>query len=64
MCGNNCAFVRSHLPSLTFLTRCIKESLRIYPSVPTVVRSLNKDIHVEGKTILKGKAVVKKMGSY
>ncbi|CAK8697878.1 unnamed protein product [Clavelina lepadiformis] len=47
----------SDLSSFPYLTRCIKESLRMYPPVPVISRRLDKDIGAEGKTILKGTVV-------
>ncbi|XP_078489132.1 cytochrome P450 4F2-like [Ciona intestinalis] len=46
------------LSNLPHLTLCIKESLRQYPPVPIIFRKLNKDIEVDGKTIVKGTNVV------
>nr|CAB3235879.1 cytochrome P450 4F4-like [Phallusia mammillata] len=47
----------SDLSQLQHLTRCIKESLRIFPPAPLISRKLNKDIHFEGRKILKGTTV-------
>uniref|UniRef100_H2ZLS1 Uncharacterized protein n=1 Tax=Ciona savignyi TaxID=51511 RepID=H2ZLS1_CIOSA len=48
----------SDLSSLPYLTRCIKETLRLYPPAPYISRTVNKDIYAEGKTILKGTTVL------
>nr|XP_009859737.1 cytochrome P450 4F4-like isoform X1 [Ciona intestinalis] len=46
------------LSNLPHLTLCIKESLRQYPPVPIIFRKLNKDIEVDGKTIVKDTDVI------
>ena len=33
---------------------CIKESLRLYPSVPYIAKGLSEDFYVDGKRIPKG----------
>ena len=37
-----------------YLALCIKESLRLYPSVPTIARSMTEDTTVNGHLIPKG----------
>jgi len=39
---------------MTYLDMVLKESLRIYPSVPTIARTLTADLNVDGVTIPKG----------
>lgn len=34
------------LNNLQYLERCLKESLRLYPSVPSISRVLSKDIEM------------------
>ncbi|XP_077996366.1 ultra-long-chain fatty acid omega-hydroxylase-like [Glandiceps talaboti] len=45
------------LPKLQYLTQCIKESLRMYPPVPGVHRSAEKEINIDGKVIKPGTVV-------
>lgn len=42
------------IAELTYLDRVIKESLRMYPSVPMVARYMTEDIEIDGYTIPKG----------
>ncbi|XP_002741860.1 cytochrome P450 4F6-like [Saccoglossus kowalevskii] len=42
------------LAKLTYLTQCIKESNRMYPPVCGVLRTADKEIKVDGKTIVPG----------
>ncbi|XP_070573785.1 cytochrome P450 4A24-like [Ptychodera flava] len=42
------------LPKLTYLTQCIKESLRMRPPVPGVHREVDKELHFDGKVIKPG----------
>lgn len=46
------------LSNLTHLTMCIKESLRMYPPVPSITRMPISDINVDNKIIKKGTNVV------
>ena len=39
---------------LQYLGLCLKESLRLYPSVPNVHRDLDEDVEIEGYRIPKG----------
>ena len=45
---------------LKHLSLCLKESLRLYPSVPNVHRDLEEDVEIEGYRIPKGKSVYNK----
>ncbi|XP_011305594.1 cytochrome P450 4C1-like isoform X2 [Fopius arisanus] len=42
------------MPQLPYLERCIKEALRLYPSVPFISRSLDDDLHLKNFTIPAG----------
>lgn len=42
---------------LKYLERCIKESLRLYPSVPNIKRRVSEDIVLEGYTIPAGATI-------
>ncbi|KAH3871924.1 hypothetical protein DPMN_035139, partial [Dreissena polymorpha] len=39
------------LPNLEYLTMCIKEGLRLYPTIPFVARETTKDFEVGGVTV-------------
>eukprot|EP00058_Branchiostoma_floridae_P017225 XP_002602713.1 hypothetical protein BRAFLDRAFT_72925 [Branchiostoma floridae] len=46
------------LPSMKYITMCIKESLRIYPPVPKILRELEEPLTFpDGKTVQKGTTV-------
>ncbi|XP_078658403.1 cytochrome P450 4F4-like isoform X1 [Branchiostoma floridae x Branchiostoma belcheri] len=46
------------LPSMKYITMCIKESLRLYPPVPKILRELEATLTLpNGKTVQKGTAV-------
>ncbi|XP_060524485.1 cytochrome P450 4C1-like [Cylas formicarius] len=47
----------SHLQELHFMERCIKESLRLYPSVPFIGRELSEDVVTSKGIIPKGTQV-------
>ncbi|KAI6649015.1 Cytochrome P450, family 4, subfamily f, polypeptide 40 [Oopsacas minuta] len=51
------------LPKLTFLTMCIKESMRLYPPVYAIYRKANDDIHLERYFIPKGTSLVISIGN-
>ncbi|GMS93170.1 hypothetical protein PENTCL1PPCAC_15345, partial [Pristionchus entomophagus] len=43
---------------LSYLERCIKEGLRLMPSVPLLARTLSEDLHIEGVTLPKNLTVM------
>ncbi|KAI9563277.1 hypothetical protein GHT06_010735 [Daphnia sinensis] len=43
---------------LQYMERCIKETLRLYPSVPVLVRKVSQDIEIGGYTIPAGVTVI------
>lgn len=47
----------SDLSKLEYLTCCVKEALRLYPSVPGVLKLLTKDVELDGLTIPAGTRV-------
>ncbi len=46
------------LANMKYLERCIKEGLRLYPSVPLMSRTLHEEATVEGKTVPAGTNVI------
>ncbi|VDM57612.1 unnamed protein product [Angiostrongylus costaricensis] len=56
--GENDYVTVEHLPYLKYLECCLKESLRIYPSVPMIMRELNEDQEIEGVIVPKGTQLV------
>jgi cytochrome P450 family 4 len=46
------------LQDLNYVERCIKESLRLYPSVPTIMRYLKEDLQLRNYTVPAGTSVV------
>ncbi|XP_046640779.1 cytochrome P450 4c3-like isoform X1 [Daphnia pulicaria] len=46
------------LTQLKYLECCIKESLRLYPSLPVIARRLTEDVQAEGYTLPKGLTVI------
>lgn len=49
---------REHLDQMIYTEQCIKESLRLLPTVPTIGRSVNQDIKLKNITIPAGLDVV------
>jgi len=47
-------FNSEDVSKLQHLGLCLKESLRLYPSVPNVHRDLDEDVEIEGYRIPKG----------
>lgn len=46
------------IQDLQFLERCIKEALRLYPSVPLIARRLNNDLILDKYTIPSGTTAI------
>jgi len=42
------------LGKMTYLTQCVKETLRLYPPVPIIARELNEDVDIMGCTVARG----------
>ena len=47
-----------HLSEMKYLECCVKESLRLYPSVPVIGRTAEAKIKIDGYTLDKGESVV------
>jgi cytochrome P450 len=47
-----------HLSKMKYLECCIKEALRLYPSVPIIGRRLEKDATIDGQLVKKGTTVI------
>lgn len=45
------------LANLKYLECCIKEALRLYPSVPMIARRLDTDVNIRGHTLPKGTSI-------
>ena len=46
-----------HLSKMKYLEVCIKEALRLYPSVPIIARNIEQDTHIDGQFVPKGTSV-------
>ncbi|XP_038616381.1 cytochrome P450 4B1-like [Tachyglossus aculeatus] len=56
--GDRDTFQWDDLGKMTYLTLCMKESLRLYPPVPQIYRQLNKPVHfVDGRNLPEGALV-------
>ncbi|CAI4226462.1 unnamed protein product [Auanema sp. JU1783] len=56
--GNRSEVTPADISRFTYLECCIKESLRLYPSVPIITRELNHDEVINGVTIPKGTPIL------
>ena len=45
---------REDLNKLTYISMCIKESMRLYPPVPMIARKLSQDCELDGYKLQKG----------
>merc|ERR1719273_1268493 len=43
---------------MKYLECCIKEALRLYPSVPIIGRDIEKDTYIDGQMVPKGTCVI------
>lgn len=50
--------VPEHLSKMTYLEACVKEALRLYPSVPIIGRRVAEDFFVDGKLVPKDATIV------
>ncbi|KAJ1345619.1 hypothetical protein KIN20_000195 [Parelaphostrongylus tenuis] len=57
LADSDCVTVE-HLPQLKYLECCLKESLRVCPSVPMIMRELGADQDIEGVVVPKGTQLV------
>ena len=48
---------QNHLSDMKYLDSCIKESLRLYPSVPIIGRTAETTKDIDGYTVHKGETV-------
>ena len=47
-----------HLSKMKYLECCVKEGLRLYPSVPIVGRDIKRDTIIDGQHVPKGTSVL------
>jgi len=56
--GQGCHVSADDLTKMKYLEACIKESLRLYPSVPFIGRRAERSVDIDGQTIHKGDTVL------
>ena len=49
---------QSHIAQMKYLECCVKESLRLYPSVPMIGRTVEAKTEIDGIVLNKGDTVV------
>ena len=47
-----------HLSKMKYLECCVKEALRLYPSVPIIGRDMEKDAMIDGVSVEKGTTAI------
>ena len=56
--GTKSNVTKSDMTQMKYLEACIKESLRLYPSVPFFGRNASKDLVLDGMHVKKGTSVL------
>ena len=56
--GKHDDVTQHHLTEMKYLECCIKESLRLYPSVPIIGRTADAKTMIDGYTLDKGESIV------
>ena len=49
---------REDLSKLNYITMCIKEALRLYPTIPIIAKLSSEDVVVNGFKVPKGMLVI------